>query len=204
MKHLISKAALAVAMVAGAGTAMASDDGQFFVNGEVGSKTHHLSRNAHGEKNGWGGGLRFGYMWNLENAAFGLEAGYVNLGKVKVSETVPVISPRPTIGPSPTAKVSYKGSMKGFVLGGNFKYHFGDNWFASARGGLFRANTNDSISQDGVTQLSIKETANKFYAGVGAGYDFNEHFGLASNFDYFRAGSGDHAKLYGVSAEYRF
>ncbi|MBT2116127.1 outer membrane beta-barrel protein [Dyella sp. LX-66] len=203
MKQWIYKAALAVAMVGASGASMAADDGQFFVNGEVGSKTHHLSRNAHGEKNGWGGGLRLGYLWNVENVSFGLEGGYVNLGKVKASETVPAIGPR-AVGPAPTTKIGYKGSMKGIVLGGNLKYHFGDNWFASARGGLFRATTNDSISQDGATLISIKETANKFYAGVGAGYDFNEHFGLAANFDYFRAGSGDHAKLYGVSAEYRF
>jgi len=103
----------------------------------------------------------------------------------------------------------------GWTIGGNGKFQFGDHWFVSGRGGLFRANTRTRLADITTSQVvySHKNAKTSYYAGVGAGYDFNEHFGLGVNFDYYRAkvnlGGGDKTsgfgiKTYGVTAEYRF
>jgi len=214
MKHLISKAALAVAMVAGAGTAMAADDGHFFVNGELGSKSFSLSTAVKDVKDKEAiGGVRFGYMWNNGPFSFGPEIGYVILGSVNgiaVAQPVDGVSPRIV---TPDYLVRLKTS--GWTIGGNGKFQFGDHWFVSGRGGLFRANTRTRPADITTSQVvySHKNAKTSYYAGVGAGYDFNEHFGLGVNFDYYRAkvnlGGGDKTsgfgiKTYGVTAEYRF
>ncbi|MGO4702278.1 outer membrane protein [Dyella sp. 2RAB6] len=221
MKHWISKAAVAAAMVAASGAALAADDGQFFVNGEVGSQTQQLSRNkvfrdGHNEKNSWGAGLRFGYAWNLDNIALGIETGYVNLGKLKADVVGTITEVGPKMGPVVVETLSGKArqTTKGVVLGGNIKYRVDDDWFFSGRGGLFRANSDyvarmsSPSSGLGLRVASLQHTSNQYYAGVGVGYDFNQHFGMSFNYDYYRSkmrnDSSFGTDLYGVSAEYRF
>lgn len=217
MNHWISKATLLAAMVA-CGAAAAAEDGQFFVNGELGTQTQQLSRNKEFRdgsklKDGLGAGLRLGYVWDFSDTSWGLELGYVNLGKLKQHGTVTVSTLGPKMGPLlDVYSGKAKQATKGVVLGGNAKLRIDDHWFISARGGLFRANSEWAFhGQDAtykVRAITKHRTTNQFYAGFGTGYDFNEHVGLSFNYDYYRSKVGDGGafgtNLFGISAEYRF
>ncbi|MEV8521998.1 outer membrane beta-barrel protein [Dyella marensis] len=210
MTHWISKTALAVAMVT-SGAAMAADGGQFFVNGQIGSQKVSTSKALKGvKKNELIGTLRAGYMWNNGPLSYGAETGYVVLGSENgvIAKESNGVSPR-IVMPEQALRVK----TNGWLFGGNAKLHIGDSWFVSGRGGLFRSNLRVRTGEvNKPASSSHKSTKNGYYAGVGAGYDFNEHFGLGANFDYYRArvnlGSGVKTigggyEVYGVTAEYR-
>lgn len=215
MKHWISKTAFAAAMVVASGASFAADDGQFFVNGQVGSKNASLSKSVKGvKKSDTIGTLRLGYMWNNGPLSYGAETGYVVLGSENgiIPAAADGISPR-IVGGGKKDDEAVRIKVKGWIFGGNAKFHFDDHWFVSGRGGLFRSNV--TVRTGGVStglSTSTKSTKNGYYAGVGGGYDFNEHFGLGVNFDYYRARAnlgdgtttGGGYKVYGLTGEYRF
>ena len=171
----------------------------FFINGNIGQTT--LDKGAY-DDNDTGYAANIGYRWAVApNALIGIEGGYTRLGS---------FSPKAPYGGIGDA------SVKGWNLGANGHFNLTDNWYVSARGGLFRADVNGSyinsteIGPDGVPVYGVtrvSDTSTKWYAGAGFGYDFNSNFSLGLNYDYYKAdknGLNFDPYLISVSGEYRF
>lgn len=192
-------AALAVAGVAACiGTAaQAKDVSGWFINGGVGSAHYDASANGlHGSDSDTS--FQFNAGWRSQ--FIGIEGGYVDLGSV---------SNHDDFGDS--AHVS----GKGWTVGVNGHFNPTEKWYISARAGLFRwslhANTTTVVNEgEGgtVTEYASGSMSGwKGYAGVGTGVDFNHHWSLGGNFDYYQLGKQGvsiHAKVYSVNLEYRF
>lgn len=136
--------------------------------------------------------LGVGYRF-LEN--FGAEIGYLDLGEV--SEEV-------AIGGA-TASVEADGFYAG-VSGRIPLYETNTGFFLSARAGLYFWDATGRLRQ-GTTTVRLDDSDNDFYVGVGAGYDFNEQFGLGLTYDRYQLGDGDSDLNYGVislAGEVRF
>lgn len=210
------------AMLSVASTACFADDGNFFVNGDVGqahyriaSSTTYDSFNGPGrnsvDKKDTAGALRFGYRWHGV-VDYGVEAGYVDLGQAQVKS------------------YSYNNQTsdiktRGWLLGGNLKYNINDAWYVSARGGWFRSRNEDKVkvSQGECSvicplrpsgEYRVSSTGTGEYLGVGAGYNFSPNFSLGLSYDNYHGHpdgydaygnkQGANIALYSVSAEYRF
>lgn len=192
-KH-IRMTAIAVVLAAASASAMAADGGAFFVNGNLG-QSHYHDRGFNSGNTDTSGAVRFGYDWNADAWSYGVEGGYVDLGKATGTFYTPY----------GTAGLNVKTS--GWLLGGNGKYRFANHMFVSARLGWFRSTFDGSISGVGSQSFS----GNGGYAGVGLGYDFNRHFSLGVGYDTYHARAtvfGIKAKesigVYSAFAEYRF
>jgi len=166
-KNLI---ALSLAAVLAA-PAMATADTGFYIDGAAGQASVD-DRDIDDNDTAFriGAGWRF-----LEN--FGAEVGYADLGRV--SEEV-------AIGGA-TASVSTDGLYAG--IAGKIPLHDSTNGFyLSARGGMYWWDVDGRV-RSGTTTVSYKDSDSDFYVGIGAGYDFNEQFGLGIGFDRYNVGA---------------
>ena len=193
MNKRIPMAAIAVALAAVSTSSFAADQGAFFINGNLGQSNYHDS--GFTDHTDTSTSVRAGYSWQGSTTDFGVEAGYVDLGKASGS-----VSANNAI-----ANYSVKG--KGPLLGVNFKYKFNNKMFLSARGGWFHSSLDANIS--GLGSQSFHGDGG--YLGAGVGYDISSHFSLGVSYDDYHA----RAKIYGVKsgesigvfsgfAEYRF
>jgi OmpA-OmpF porin, OOP family len=199
MNTWTSKFAAALALAAISSSAMAMD-GNFFVNGEVAGSNANISNLQ--DTTSTAGAVRLGYMWNAGPMGWGIEAGYVDLGKISgnyydYSYGYPAYL---------HASVTTRGSM----LGGNFKTHFGySGWFFSGRLGWFHSNVHATVS-DAYASESNSATGDGTYVGIGFGYDFNQHAGIALNYDNYQTNADGiynrrfNTGMYGATFEYRF
>jgi OOP family OmpA-OmpF porin/outer membrane immunogenic protein len=206
----MNKKVLALALAASAvalpvlSMAQSADQGAggFFINGQVGRSD--LSKGIYDDSD-TGYGANVGYRWAINpNVALGVEGGYTKLGSFD-------------------PKSAYNGAgfgradVKGWNLGVNGHFNLTPNWYVSARGGLFRGDVEgDRIlgsaptpSGNGVIYdvQHIDDTSNKYYAGVGFGYDFSRNVSVGLNYDYYKTEKNDlklDPSLVSVSAEYRF
>jgi OmpA-OmpF porin, OOP family len=159
----------------------------FFVNANVGNS--HLSGSPISNKNASAYGINAGYRWA---DTYGVEAGYSFLGTAKHKV--------------PADAFESRLRNRAITLGANGKYHFSDDIYLSARGGIARLNYSASNNKGMQSQIG----RNGYYAGVGMGYDFSANFGAGLQYDNYRATSGrlfaGHANLSVLSAnaEYRF
>jgi OmpA-OmpF porin, OOP family len=195
----ISKIAAAMVLAAVSSSAMAVD-GNFFVNGEVAGSNANISNLQ--DTTSTAGAVRLGYLWNGGPMTWGVEAGYVDLGKITgnyydYSYGYPA---------NLHASITNRGSM----LGGNFKAHFGyTGWFVSSRLGWFHSNVHATVS-DAYGSTSTSATGDGVYVGVGFGYDFNRHMGIALNYDNYQTNANGiynrrfNTGMYGGTFEYRF
>ncbi|GAB2593177.1 outer membrane beta-barrel protein [Dyella jejuensis] len=206
MNKWISKAAVGAALVVASSAAMAVD-GNFFVNGEAAGSDVNISNLQGRDQTSAAGALRLGYLWNAGAVSWGVEGGYVDLGKVNGNDNYAVEN---LGGPYDPVHVSIK--THGEILGGNFKLHYGDyGWFLSARGGWFHSQTSGRANdQLGYASVSSSSTGDGVYAGVGLGYDFNRHIGISLNYDFFQSRANGiydghfNTSMYGGTFEYRF
>ena len=120
-----------------------------------------------------------GYRWSW----FGVEAGYADLGG----------------NPYDYAE---HGSADAFTFGVSGHWNLTPNWYLTSRVGALFWNSRYSFSDVHGTD-HYHENGTSWRAGLGAGYDFNDHFGLGLNYDWYNI---DHATINGPSlkAEYRF
>jgi len=194
MNKRIRMTAIAVVLAAASAGAMAADQGAFFVNGNLG-QSHYHDRGFNGGNTDTSGAVRFGYDWNTNAWSYGVEGGYVDLGKA----TGTVYTPYGTAG--------FNVKTSGWLLGGNGKYRFANHMFVSARLGWFHSTFDASVPGAGSQSFS----GNGGYAGVGVGYDFNQHFSLGAGYDtyhgratVFGTKSKESIGVYSAFAEYRF
>lgn len=191
MKKTLLALAVSVAGLAAlpAASHAADDNGGFFVNGAIGRSS--LDKGPYND-NDTGYNVNIGYRWALNpNVALGIEGGYTDLGN---------FAPRSSYAGFPKAEVS------GWTLGVNGHFNLTPNWYLSARGGFFRGDIKGQYLV-GTTPIYVDETSNKYYAGAGFGYDFNNNLSVGVNYDYYKAdknGLKANPDMISVSAEYHF
>lgn len=204
MRNLLPKAA-ALALCVAAAPAFA-DDGNFFVNGNLGQADHHLPASARAgldkvDRQDNAAALRVGYRWNSV-VDYGVEAGYAYLGKAKGRYEDPALN------------LHARAKMHGWTLGGKLNYDITPHWYVSARAGWIRAHNNLKLSVETATQkaaASASTSRTGEYFGAGVGYNINEHVSLGLAYDNYHVRFGDNGRgdnwnvgMYSLSGEYRF
>lgn len=198
----MKKTLIALALAAAGAVAMPSAFAQSVPGGSktgwfVGAKAGQasLDKGAYdGHDTGYA--INGGYRWSVSPyAALGFEAGYNDLGNIKVKNAFnsnPVVS-------------NPKSELHGWTLGGTGHFNITPNWYASARAGIYQWKGHGLSNNDNPLRRSLDKT--DWYGGVGFGYDFTNNFSLGLNYDYYHA-KKDHVDLssdmVSVSAEYRF
>jgi len=194
MKSTLLAIALATTGLAVAPTLSHAADhngaGGFFINGNIGeSSLDHQGYNDN--DTGYLGNI--GYRWALNpNVALGVEGGYTDLGKFSPN------SPSDGLG---------QASVKGWTLGVNGHFNFTPEWYVSGRTGIFHSDLKGQYFDASDAIVTVDDTANKFYAGAGIGYDFSNNFSLGVNYDYYKAnknGLNLDPSLWSISGEFRF
>jgi OOP family OmpA-OmpF porin/outer membrane immunogenic protein len=157
-------------------------------NGGFGSKSGGFNF-LHGEKGRRTGyGVLGGYRWKVgPDLGLGLEAGYADLGNYRVKNVF-------ESGQDVNQK-STRDALRGWMVGVNGKINLVPQWYISAHGGYFRANDNNqnynnSVGQDLGFSNGGRADRGSWYAGLGTGWDVNEHFGVGVSYDYFHADAG--------------
>jgi opacity protein-like surface antigen len=195
MKNTLFALALASAgMIAAPAISHAdsASNGGFFVNGNVGQS--NVDKGVYNDNDtGYAGNV--GYRWALNpSVAVGVEGGYTKLGDFEPQG--------PFVGQGfDQAKV------QGWNLGVNGHFNVTPNWYLSGRAGFFRADVRGGYFGAGGVPVNIDDTSDKYYAGAGFGYDFNNNFSVGLNYDYYKVnkdGLNISPDLVSVSAEYRF
>ena len=172
-------------------TSHAAEQSGFFINGNVGES--NLSKNLYDDSDtGFGGNV--GYRWAVgPSVLLGVEGGYTDLGKFD-----PKNSEDNVLG---------QASLKGWTLGVNGHFNLTPEWYLSGRTGIFHSDLKGGYFSTPDTIVYVDDTANKFYAGAGVGYDFSNNFSLGMNYDYYKAnknGLNLDPSMFSVSAEFRF
>lgn len=176
----MNKYPLAAAALALAGACMSStarDAGAFFINAGVGQSQYHVGKTVPGadatDDADMATALRLGYLWQGP-VDFGVEGGYVDLGKLRASSVGNAILQDATV------------HAKGWMLGAAGEYHFADRWFASARAGWLRASTGVTYRHaDPVRSFGADGSVDGdgWYAGLAVGYDLARHASLGLGYD---------------------
>jgi OOP family OmpA-OmpF porin/outer membrane immunogenic protein len=173
-------------------TSHAADQSGFFINGNVGQS--NTSKGLYDDDD-TGFGANVGYRWAVApNVLLGIEGGYTDLGEFSTKNRYTGLG-------VPNAEIS------GWNLGVNGHFNVTDNWYVSGRAGLFRADVKGGYFDDAGALVRVDDNANKWYAGAGFGYDFNNNFSVGLNYDYYKADKNNldlQSDLVSVSAEYRF
>lgn len=180
---MFSRAMLAAGLALASASAFAGDVGHFFANVGVGRAQYdvgHTDGVAYKlEDKGVTSAVRFGYRWHAA-VDFGVEAGYVHLGK---------------------AVMKYHGDMssfhselnaKGWLLGANAAYHFQAPWYVEVRGGWVRSDNHFTTRYEGSGYsgyVSGSGTGHGLYTGIGAGYDFSRDLSLGVHYDSYHPSS---------------
>lgn len=191
MKNALFAIALAATGIAAVpAISHAADTSGFFINGNVGQS--NLNKGAYDDSD-TGYAANIGYRWAFApSVLIGIEAGYTDLGSV---------SPKNGFAP-----VLGNAELSGWNVGVNGHFNVSDNWYLSGRAGLFRADIKGGYF-DGAAPVLVDDSSNKWYAGAGFGYDFNNNFSVGVNYDYYKAdksGLNFSPDLVSVSGEYRF
>lgn len=189
---MFTKTATALALLAAgaclAPGAQAKDLTGWFINGGVGSA--HYDAHALG-LSGTESDTSFQFNTGWRSRFIGLEGGYVDLGSVSEHDD---------------AGDSAKVSGKGWTVGINGHFNPTEKWYISARAGLFFWRINARATLGGQSGSASDHHANG-YAGIGTGFDIDQHWSVGVNGDYYQMkGQGYHVntKVYSVNLEYRF
>jgi outer membrane immunogenic protein len=174
-----------------------------------GNDSGNLVKNEKGRRTGYS--VLGGYRWKAgSDLGLGLEAGYSDLGNYKLSN----------LGKSgPVDQRTSQNALRGWMVGANGRINVLPQWYVSAHGGYFHANNNNGAYNNSISQdLFHGGNRGGYYAGLGTGWDINEHFGVGVQYDYFHASAGNvhdvpsnsnfavrrSTGIVSVNAEYRF
>ena len=179
-------AATAIALAAFATGANAQVQGAFYLGGNLGASYYH--DRGLDNRSDLAGILRAGYEWRTDEFlddrfGFGIELGYADLGKADGKVGTALYKDNQFQGYA-LSNASLK--MSGPTLGGTFRFRFRDRWYLYARAGYLHAQLHLSsrTDQDGVIYRGSGSLhTDGGYAGVGVGYDYNEHFSLGVGYD---------------------
>mgnify|MGYP000848785026 CR=1 FL=1 len=189
MKTSLLALALSAGLVALPVAHAANNHDGFFVNGNVGQSSVDKG---YYDDDDTAFGANLGYRWAVSpNVLIGIEGGYTHLGEVA-----------PTSGSGTTTKAE----VNGWTAGVNGHFNITDNWYVSARGGLFRAKVKGDYLDGGVP-VYVNDHSNDWYAGAGFGYDFGSGFSVGLDYDVYRtekAGLELDPRVISVSGEVRF
>ena len=188
---LLAIALASAALVALPIASQAADTNGFFVNGNIGQS--NLDRGAYNDSD-TGYSANFGYRWAVApSALIGIEGGYTDLGSI-----------------SPTSAYNGLGIVNarihGWNVGANAHVNINQNWYVSGRAGYFRPQVTGGYLNPADLPVRVSSDSNKWYAGAGFGYDFNNNLSVGLNYDYYKAdtsGLNFNPNLVSVSAEYR-
>jgi OOP family OmpA-OmpF porin len=193
-KTLIALAFVAAGSVVAPAFAQDSTDlNGFFVSGTAGRATVNKGRyNGHDMAYG----LQGGYRWNVApGLKLGVEGGYTDLGNIHAKSNYygsPVADRR-------------ESNMHGWNAGVNAHYDITQNWYVGVRGGLWAFQGRGITHNDLSSRSAIDKTS--WYAGVGTGYNFNDHVSLGVSYDHYDAkkdGLNLSTNVPSIKAEYRF
>ena len=193
-KNLITLALVAAGMVADTSDfAQSADNAGWFVNGNVGRTS--IDKGPYNDSD-TGYAFGTGYRWGLTpSVALGFEAGYNDLGNIKVSN---VFTSDPVLAKERSA-------LRGWTAGINGHFNVTPNWYISARTGVYGWRGHGLSNNDNPLRKSVSKT--DFYGGAGVGYDFSNNWSLGVNYDYFDAKKSQvnlSTDMLSVSTEYRF
>ncbi|GAA0911673.1 porin family protein [Luteibacter anthropi] len=172
--------------------------GNWFIGANVGrtngSDTGGFGSNAsgfnflHGEQGRRTGyGVLGGYRWKVgQDLGLGVEGGYTDLGNYRVKNI---------FNDNDVNQRKSRNALRGWMVGVNGKLNLVPQWYISAHGGYFRANDNsnnynNSVGQDIGFSNGGRPGRGSWYAGIGTGWDINQHFSVGVNYDYFHANAG--------------
>jgi hypothetical protein len=211
-KVLLSVAAAAALSFVSLSASAATHDGAFIgVNG--GGSQFDISHSNFSDKNDTAYGAVAGYRWVVDRPfAIGVEVGYVDLGKMTAVSSIG--------GPGYVDNFTYKFKSKAVLVGANGKWDLPHGFTITARAGIAHSRSNYTIDSHaefmGATDDSrvydVQSTDNAIYAGLGFGYDFNEHVGITATYDHYALKAEDvtgdkrtvNVGVFGGSLEYRF
>jgi opacity protein-like surface antigen len=198
MKRLKIVVAAAILVISSA-PAMAQD-GQFFINGNLGQSNFSNIFAGSWDKTDTQGALRLGYAWNGV-WGYGVEAGYADLGQASQHGSY---SYTDLNGKTQQAGYQNSFSAHGWLLGGNLKYNFNSSWYLSGRGGWFQPRTTIKSSSSGI-ELQHSQNSTQGYFGLGVGYNISRSWSLGVGYDYYDLGRDyGHVNAYSGTAEFRF
>jgi OmpA-OmpF porin, OOP family len=169
----------------------ASADGGFLA-AQVGSREFDAEA---GLPSGLGNGGSYriagGYRWD----AFGIDAGYTDLGSANDLSTT-------AGGVLRTQELD----LTGWTVGVHGRFRLSDRWFFQAKGGLFRWSSDLDLGLDGA-QARFDDSGTGWYAGLGIGVDIGQRFSLTLDADRYEAepeSRGLSANVVSLGTEIRF
>jgi len=183
----------------------------WYLDGDLG--VSYLSKGPYNGSN-YAGALTGGYRWAVSpDMSIGPELGYVYLGKQDVRDSY-----RDAFYANGQSGKT-RSNLRGATLGGAMRLNFNPSWYLNLRAGLLDAR--GSGLSDSREQPVRRSFTNNFgyYAGIGTGWDINNHWSLGVNYNYYqvsrdlktmpngqRAGTRAHldTQTLTASAEYRF
>ena len=170
-----------------------TDNGGWFINGNVGRTAIN-----HGPYNGHDTGyaVNGGYRWAFSpNFSLGAEVGYNDLGNIHPKN---IFNSQPVVADN-------KSQLHGWTAGANAHLNLSPNWYLSGRAGLYSW-TGHGLSND-VNPVRKGLNDNSWYTGAGVGYNITPNLSVGVNYDYFDAKKKNidlSTDMVSASAEYRF
>ncbi len=190
MKKLALAAVVAAVSVSASFATQAQ--GRFFVNGNAGQSSYRLGALDHKSSEAYA--LNTGYRWAITPMFdLGLEGGYTTLGHGALG------------GALGTTRLK----LRGWTLGGNAKFNFGEQFYATARFGNFHSRTGVSETDSG-NKTVYGSSDNGWYGGIGVGYNVLPGLGVGVSYDTYHSHArvlGDRyltTGVYSANAEFRF
>ncbi|HEV7776912.1 MAG TPA: porin family protein [Luteibacter sp.] len=178
MKKILFSAAIAASLSCASLAAQAADNAGLFVSGQVGQAHYDIGGGFGDHGTTYGGTI--GYRWAVEPPFyFGLETGFVDLGKLSQTSY-------------PYGSQAYpekdKLRAQAVILGVNGRWALASQWYITARAGTMHSHSEykaDVTYPGGEARDRFTSDDNGLYAGVGVGYDITRKFSLGLTYDYY-------------------
>ncbi len=155
----------------------------WYLDGDLGA-----SRISKGPYNGnnYAGGLTGGYRWAVSpDMSVGAELGYVYLGKQDARSGYEQAY-YANGGSNET-----RSNLRGATLGGALRWNLVPNWYINLRAGAFDAH-GSGLSDSSFAPVRRSFSNNLgYYAGIGTGWDINQHWGVGLNYNYYQVNRGE-------------